>query len=125
MELLGIILISPLWGILSPRLFLQSWLSFLAILATLIFLFQARSQYKAFFLLFCRHFTDMLFNFILLMAGFYILYYHLPFGASGAEALLYWIFSSIQLALILPTVSRRIDQMLAKVRGISQSAQLP
>ena len=119
MKLLGLLIISPIWGSLSPRLFLRSWLSFLAIIATLIFFFRSRTQYRAFFLLFCRHVTDMLFTFTLLTAGFYILYFHLSFGDNDAEVLVYWFFSTVQLACILPTISMRIDQILEQAKRIS------
>lgn len=121
MELLGIFIISPLWGVLSPRLFLRGWLSFLGILATIIFLFQARAHYRAFFLMFCTHITDMLFTFTLLIAGFYILYFYMPFGNNDAEVLVYWFFSTVQLAFILPKISIWIDQMLERAKAISPS----
>ena len=122
-KLLVLLIVSSMWGILSPRLFLRSWLSFLAILATLFFFFQSWTKHYAFFLLFCKHVTVMLFTFILLFAGFYILYFHLPFGNSDAEVLVYWFFSTIQLALILPKISIWIDQMLEQIKGISLSAR--
>jgi len=123
MKLLGLLVVSSLWGIISPTLFLRSWLAFLGILSTFVILFKARTQYRAFSLLFCKHITDMLFTFILLMAGFYILYFYLPFGKNDAEVLVYWLFSTIQMAFILPTVSTRIDQMLEQAKAISPSGE--
>lgn len=122
MELLGVFLVSPLWGILSPRLFLKGWLSFLGVLASLIFLFQATSRYKDLFALFFRHITIVLFCFAVLTVGFYIFYFYLPFGTSNTEVLVYWAFSTAQLAFILPSVSLRIDQMLEQAKTISSSA---
>lgn len=125
MELFGLLIVSPLWGNLSPRLFLRSWLSFLGILATFVCLMRTRTHFKAFFLLFCTHFTEMFFTFTLLMAGFYILYFHLPFGRNNAEVLVYWICSTVQLGIILPSVSGRIDQMLEQAQGISPADNEP
>jgi hypothetical protein len=124
-ELIGIFIVSPLWGVLSPYLFLRGWLSFLGILATFVFLFQARRQYRAFLFLFCAHITYMLFTFTLLIAGFYIFYFHLPFGKNDLETLVYWLFSTLAMAFILPKVSIRIDQMLEQAKAISSSAEWP
>ncbi|MBW2467548.1 MAG: hypothetical protein JRF02_09625 [Deltaproteobacteria bacterium] len=125
MELFGVLIVSPLWGIISPRLFLRSWLGLLGIIASLVFLFQAKAHYRTFFLLFCTLITDMLFSLILLIAGFYILYFHLPFGKTDPEVLVYLIFAMVQLALTLPSVSIRIDQLLQKAKEISSSADGP
>jgi hypothetical protein len=122
-EVVGIFIVSPLWGILSPYLFLRGWLSFLGILATLVFLFKAETQYRVFFLLFCTHITDMLFTFTLLITGFYILFFHLPFGKNDAEVLMYWFFSTVQMAFMLPKVSTRIDQLLEGAKAISSSTE--
>ena len=122
-EVVGIFIVSPLWGVLSPYLFLRGWLSFLGILGTFIVLFQARTQYRDFYLLICTHITDMIFTFTLLITGFYILFFHLPFGKNDAEVLMYWFFSTVQLAFILPKVSIRIDQMLERAKAISSSTE--
>jgi len=63
----------------------------------------------------------MLFTFTLLIAGFYILYFYMPFGNNDAEVLVYWFFSTVQLAFILPKVSIWIDQMLERAKAISPS----
>ncbi len=111
MQYVGLFCVAPFWGFFSPKLFLKSWLSFLGIIACLIGLFRGTSSGRFFFKRLYTNVTEMLFAFGLLMSGFYILYFELPFGKSNSEVLIYWIFTTIQMAIILPSLSKRVDDV--------------
>ncbi len=107
----GLFFVAPFWGFFSPKLFLNGWLGFLGILACFIGLFRRKITFQFFLRQLFSHVTEMLFGTILLVAGFYVFYALLPFGKSSLEVLFYWIFSTIQLCIIIPQLSKRIDDI--------------
>ena len=112
MYYLSLLLISPLWGYLSPRLFFNGWISFLGIIAAIFGLFRRKLSFSDFAATVFTLITRSLFYFILLAAGFYFLYFLHPLGQTNSEVLVFAIAATIQMAILAPTVSGRIDAIL-------------
>ena len=115
MEILGVLLISPFWGVASPRLFMRGWLNFLGTIALAIAFVKSRISFAAFSKGLFHFLTELAFSFILLLAGFFLLYSYFSFGRSNPEVIVYWIFSTVQMVFLISTVSERIDRILNKV----------
>lgn len=111
MYLVGLLVVAPFWGFFSPKLFLNSWLSFLGIIGCFIGLFRRNISFGLFLARLFTSVTELLFSSLLLFAGFYFFYFLLPFGRSDSEVLLYWLFTTIQMGLIVPTLSKRVDEI--------------
>ena len=112
MSSLSLFLITPLWGFISPWLFFKGWLSFLGMMASLFFLISRHVSLRRFIYLFFNMLTSMLFFFTLLLVGFYIFSYHLSFGYSPTETFVFAIFATVQMFLLVPTLSVRINKIL-------------
>jgi len=112
--LLLLLLISGIWGMLSPRLFLNGWLAFLGIISTVLAMYRNKLGRRAFFRNIFVFTTEMFFNFILLFAGFYLLYNQFALGRTSPEIIAYWIASTAQLILLLTSLSRRLDSLIER-----------
>ena len=117
MNLLSLLLITPLWGLLSPRLFFYGWLSFLGLAASLFCLSTKRVSVSQFASLFFTMMTRMLFFFTLLLVGFYIFSHHFSLGFSPTETVVFTLFASVQTLLLLLTLSDRIDEIMSCVNS--------
>ena len=115
METLGVLLISPFWGVASPRLFMRGWLNFLGTIALAIAFVKSRITFVSFSRGLFHFLTELIFSFVLLLAGFFLLYSYFSFGRSNPEVIVYWIFSTVQMIFLITTVSERLDRILAKV----------
>jgi hypothetical protein len=109
-------LISCGWGILSPWLFLNGWLAFLALIAIILAFFQGRLGKKALIHKLFQAFSELSFYFILLIAGFYIIYSYYAMGKSDLEVIVYWLVATIQVCWLLTGISGRIDDLIEKSR---------
>lgn len=117
MELFGILLVSPVWGSISPRLFFRCWLAFLGSCLLLYYLCaRRRVNFTAYLAVAINQITEAVFTALILLVVFYLLYVHYPFGRNNSEVFVFWVFSSIQLVHILPRISSRIDLLLEKVQ---------
>lgn len=58
----------------------------------------------------------MIFYFILLTAGFYIIYRYYEMGRTSLEIIVYWIVASLQMCSLFATVSQRIEMLIEKSR---------
>ena len=117
MNVLSLFLITPLWGLISPRLFFDGWLSFLGLMASLFSLSTRRVSLWQFVNLFFKMMTRMVFFFTLLLAGFYIFSHHFSLGFSPAETIVFSIFAIVQTIFLLLTLSERIDEILSWVHS--------
>jgi hypothetical protein len=97
MNLIGIIVISPLWGIISTRLFLQSWLAFIGIIIWIIGIIRGKVGRRTVFLGLGVSIGSVLLWSALLWLGYYVLSQVLHFGYTTAENVVYWIFAVIGL----------------------------
>lgn len=109
MELVSIFLISPIWGSLSPRLFLRAWLSFLGIIGCGIHRKRGQITTRECTGHLFQFATELLFNGLLLFSGFYIFYILLPLGRSGPEVFTFWLATTVQLLYLLPQLGNEVD----------------
>jgi len=118
LNVLGVIVVSPLWGIISTTLFLQSWLAFIGIIIWIIGIIRGKVERKTAFLgLGMAVGLGVLWS-GLLRLGYYLLSDVLSFGYTTAENVVYWIFAGITLiwsGLRLP----------AKVKKTWRNANVP
>ena len=112
MSSLSLFLITPLWGFISPWLFFNGWLSFLGMMASLFFLIRRNISRRQFICRFFNMLTSMLFFFALLLVGFYIFSHHLSLGFSPTETVVFTIFATGQMCLLVPNLSVRINKIL-------------
>lgn len=116
----GIFLISPLWGFISPKLFYDGWIAFLGILACVYGLLRGKLSPNEFAIRIFNLISRFIFSFLLLGAGFYIIYGLYDYGKSSVEAFVYFLAAIIQMVRLLPTVSERIDEILL-LGGLSEN----
>ena len=117
MKLLSLLLITPAWGLISPRLFFNGWLSFLGLVASLFCLSTRRVSLWQFASLFFTMMTRMLFFFTLLIVGFYFFSHHFSLGFSLAETVVFTVFAIVQTFFLLLTLSERIDEILSCIKS--------
>jgi len=107
---IGVIVIAPLWGMLSTQLFFQAWLSFINGIINIIGFFVGRVERKTTALGFVVCIGSFaLFNGIF-YAVFWLLSDILHFGYSPAENTVYWIFAALSSLYMLPQIPGRIRQ---------------
>src|SRR5688572_4862658 len=97
MKWVGVLFVSPLWGMLSSQFFVQSCVSFIGLLIRL--------------LAFGVSFLQLTLYSGLLMGGQYILGAVLGFGRSAGERIAYWTFALpafIFFVLQIPTTLKRV-----------------
>ena len=114
---LSLLLITPLWGLISPRLFFNGWLSFLGLAASLFCLSTKRVSWWQFVSLFFTMMTRMFFFFTLLLVGFYLFSHHFSLGFSPTETVVFALFALVQTLFLLLTLSDRIDEILSYVNS--------
>lgn len=106
--LIGVIIVSPIWGMVSSQLFLQSWLAFINSGILIIGIVRGVVPRKDNLLgLGIATFQGILFS-ILLSLGHYLLTRILSFGYTKTENIVYWIFASISLLYMIPQISPKI-----------------
>lgn len=110
------VLISGVWGFLSPWLFLNGWLAFLGMAATGLVYFQGRLVLSSFLRNLFRFFSELIFYFVLLLAGFYILYEYCDLGGTKPEIITYGIVATVQMFNLLANISRKIDELIERSR---------
>ena len=94
---------------------MRGWLNFLGTIALAIAFVKSRISFVSFSKGLFHFLTELAFSFILLLAGFFLLYSYFSFGRSNPEVIVYWIFSTVQMVFLISTVSERIDRILNKV----------
>lgn len=60
-------------------------------------------------------FTDIIFFWILLFMGFYLLYFRLDLGKTGAEITIFLISASVRMLMVIPRISATIDRFMKEV----------
>lgn len=115
MKLIVLLSVSLVWGQLSTLFFFRSWMAFLGIVCCLIGLPRSsNSRLRILNLLFSR-ITETVFSGLLLIAGFYVLYYHLECGKTELEVLVYFISAMVRMGFVLPQLSKKIDDIWRSV----------
>lgn len=95
MDLIGIIIVSPVWGIISTLLFLQSWLAFINLIINLIGLLRGKVERKVNLWAIVVAIGSMLLFSGLLYLGNYLLSNILSFGYTTTENVAYWVFAGL------------------------------
>jgi hypothetical protein len=106
-KLLGVLFVSPLWGIVSTQLFFQSWLAAFGVLFAGVGLFTGAVGRKSSLLYIAIGAASVLLFSGLLRGGTALLTF-LGFGYSDAENISYWIFSALSLFWLLPQLPSKV-----------------
>jgi hypothetical protein len=118
MEWLGILLISPAWGYLSTRCFIQASLGVAQFFIHIVGFFKGavpgndNALYMG-----VAIFNVVLFS-LLLLGGFWLLTVILPFGQTQTEVVVYWVSAGISFLFFL-------KQVPSKIRGSWRYATIP
>ena len=107
MKWLGILLISPLWGVLSTQLFIQSWMGVVNFFISFVGFVKGAVPRKTTALqMGVALFSVVLFS-LLLRGGFWLLTDVFPFGQTQMESTVYWVFAGLSALYMFPQVPRK------------------
>ena len=105
---IGVILVSPFWGLISTQLFLQAWLAFFGGLMSTLGLVRGRVPRKDTSLQIGVAIFSVVLWTALMRLGFWLIVDVLQFGASDAENVVYWIFAAFSALYMLPQFPRKL-----------------
>lgn len=108
MNLIGVILVSPLWGAISTQLFLQSWLAFINFVINLIGLLKGNVEKKVNLIGLGAALTQVILFAVLLRGSQYLLTEVLGFGYTTYENVAYWIFAVLSILYMIPQLPAKI-----------------
>ncbi len=108
--LIGVIVVSPVWGILSTQLFLQSWLAFINAVIYIIGVIRNKVARKNNLLGLGVAILQVLLFSGLLSLGYYLLGKVFSFGYTRIENIIYWIFAIISLLYMVPQMPSKIKK---------------
>lgn len=118
MRWVGIILVAPLWGILSAQLFLQSWLAVANMFIALAGFVGGAVRRKTTAMMMGVAVAQVVLFSLLLGGGFWLLTEVLPFGRTRLENGIYWAFAACSALFMLL-------QVPSKVRKSWRDAMVP
>jgi hypothetical protein len=107
---IGVIIVAPLWGMVSTQLFLQAWLAFINGIISIIGFLAGRVHRKISALGIGAGLGSAILFSLLLHAGQWLISDVLPFGYSAGENTVYWIFAAISGLYLLPQIPGRIKK---------------
>ncbi|MBI1206929.1 MAG: hypothetical protein GC191_06535 [Azospirillum sp.] len=114
----GVVIVAPLWGMLSTQIFSQSWLSFInfviCVIGAILGKVPRRQNLIGMGVSIC---STLLFS-ALLGAGFWILTEKMSFGYTWSENIVYWIFCVLSAAYMIPKI-------VGKIRKSWREATIP
>lgn len=113
----GLAIIAFIWGQLSTQFFFRGWISFLGIVCCLIGLIRRKQLSRNILILLWTKLSEAVFFFLILFAGFYILYYRLAYGKTKTEIFVYLISATVRLFFVLPQIPRALDDIWNRVMG--------
>lgn len=108
--LIGLIVISPLWGMLSTQLFLQSWLSFINFGICLIGFIRGKTARRDNLIGIGVCLLSMALFSAGLWLGQWILAEQSPFGQTQSENVVYWVFCAISALFMVPQMLKRVGK---------------
>ena len=117
MKLILLLSVSLIWGQFSTLFFFRSWIAFLGTICCLIGFSRTTSAHRHIFNLLFSKITETIFYALLLFAGFYVLYHHFKCGRTELEVLVYFISAMVRLIIVLPRISKEIDDIWNLVNG--------
>ena len=86
-------------------------MSFLGIICCLIGLIRGKTPARRILSLLFSKISETVFFAVLLLAGFYVFYYHLEYGRHQLEVLVYFVSTTVRLLFVLPRISKEIDDI--------------
>lgn len=107
MEWIGILIISPLWGIISTQLFVQAWLAVASLVIYFLGFVRGSVSRKDTLLMMGVALLSMILFSLLLGAGFWVLDL-LPFGRTLADTVVYWFFAVISMLFFILQIPKKI-----------------
>lgn len=111
MEWIGILVVSPLWGVISTQLFFQAWLGVAGFLIGLFgFVKGAVPRESTAILIGMAIFSTVLYS-LLLSGGFWLLTNVFSFGYSRTENIVYWVFAGLSTLFILLKLPARLRKI--------------
>ena len=111
MKVLGLLSLSLIWGQLSTHFFFRAWISFLGILCCVIGFFRTSAPAKKLLSVSFNRISESLFFFLLLFAGFFIIYRHLQYGQTQIEVLIFFLSATVRMIFILPRLNGSINEI--------------
>lgn len=117
-ELIGVTIISPVWGYVSTLLFLQCWLAFISMIISIVGLIMGKVGRRNSLLSLGVYLIQGIVFSICLNLGYWLISRVLSFGYTRTENIIYWIFAGIALIGLLPQIPKTI-------RRIWQNATVP
>jgi hypothetical protein len=118
MNLIGITIVSPFWGVISTQLFLQSWLAFIGAIMSIIGIIMGKVERQKTFMGLGVSVVQMLLFSGLLYGGQYLLADVWGFGFTKTENIVYWVFAGLSLLYMVP-------QFPAKIKKGWRNATIP
>ena len=109
-SIVGIVIISPAWGVMSTWLFLQSWLSLIGAFLGIIGLIRGKVERKVLFASIGLHILTLIACSALLSLGYYLFSYVFQFGYSKIENIVYWLFAGISFIFIIIEYPHKIKK---------------
>ncbi len=110
-ELIGVTIISPIWGFVSTLLFLQCWLAFVSMIMSIISLITGKVGRKNSLMFLGIYLLQGIVSSICLKLGYWLLSSVLSFGYTTIENIIYWIFAVIALIGLLPQIPNTIRRV--------------
>lgn len=111
MKLIGLLAISLIWGQFSTQFFFRAWMSLLGLLCCAIGILRNRAAFNRIMVILFSMVSETVFYGLLLILGFYFLYFHQGYGKSRMEVMVFLLSASVRLLMVLPTISKEIDRM--------------
>ncbi|MGH8542110.1 MAG: hypothetical protein ACREX3_00345 [Gammaproteobacteria bacterium] len=105
---IGVLIISPLWGLVSTQLFLQACLSFASLVLSAVGLVRGRVPRRDTLMQIGVNVFSILLWSGLLRLGFWLIVDVLHFGSTSAENIVYWIFAALSAAFMLPQIPGKL-----------------
>lgn len=110
MHWVGVIIVAPMWGIISTQLFLQIWLALINAIINFVGFIAGRVDRKKTGLGFAMGIGSGIIFSLLLHSGYWLLSDLLSFGYSNAENIVYWIFAAFTAIYFLFQIPGRLKK---------------
>ena len=86
-------------------------MSLLGLLCCAIGILRNRAAFNRIMVILFSMVSETVFYGLLLILGFYFLYFYQGYGKSRMEVMVFLLSASVRLLMVLPTISKEIDRM--------------
>ncbi len=117
MNNLAAVIICAIWGMTATILFFKAWLAFLGVLAGMIGLARGRNPRMTVLAHLYNSFTNCAFCSAILVFIFVLLFRVGGMGRAPLEVAAFWIAATVGLAVTLPAIPAKIDELWTKTNG--------